>query len=287
MNNLTIKEHYIPRVYLNGFASRDERIYFYDLKTYRYSNQLVPVKTVCYKKNLYEYRNENNELIYTNSNEKALNNLETMFSKKRTAIRTRIRITNPKTTCFLSEEEIAFWITYIVIQIFRLPKVIDEITYALRDMIPSTGDANLHRNTALYILLPLLKKLDSQSTELKLYNEFISIISTMRCTIGYDGKHRLITSDSPIYLYAPKQRIQDCLKIYFPIDSSLCLIFTKDELYPDNGIMLLNDYEYENIFKSIVYAADDKLYLSREFTRNELRWIKSARIDKDIDNKQP
>lgn len=32
-NNIpTIKEHYIPKVYLKGFASDDERIFFYDFK---------------------------------------------------------------------------------------------------------------------------------------------------------------------------------------------------------------------------------------------------------------
>lgn len=30
-NNPTSKEHFIPQVYLNGFASDDKRIYFYDL----------------------------------------------------------------------------------------------------------------------------------------------------------------------------------------------------------------------------------------------------------------
>ena len=57
-NNHTSKEHYIPQVYLNGFASKDKRIYFYDLNIHRYSDQMVPVKSICYQKDLYEYKNK-------------------------------------------------------------------------------------------------------------------------------------------------------------------------------------------------------------------------------------
>lgn len=284
-NNPTSKEHYVPQVYLRGFASSDERLYFYDLNTNRYSDQMVPVKSLCFQKNLYEYRNSNNEIIYTNNIEKALSRLEVMFSNNRKAIRSRIQLADPRTTNFLSEEETAFWITYLMIQTFRLPIVIEEITNALEDMIPSNGEANFHRNTALYILLPFLKELDPNGKELRLYHELFSIVSSLRCTIAYDDQHRLFTSDSPLYMYAPRHRVQDCNKIIFPIDSSLCLLFNKDEIYPDNGIILLNDYEYESICKSIAYAADKKLYSARHFSAKELIWIRSAHNDKIKDNK--
>lgn len=285
-NNPTRKEHYIPQVYLRGFTSNDQRIYFYDLKTRRYSNKMVPVKSICFKKDLYEYKNNENNTIYTNNIEKALSTLEKMFAKQRDAIRSRIKIANSHTTSFLSDEEGAFWITYIAIQIFRMPKVIDEITLALKEMLPSNEEANFHRNTALYILLPFLKQLNPESIELKLYNELFTSINSMQCTIAYDEQHRLFTSDCVLYMYSPSQKISDCRKIVFPIDSSLCLLFTKEEPYPDNGIIIIDDNEYERLCKSIAYSADEKLYLPRKLTPNELCWIKSARNDREIDQKR-
>ena len=80
-SNPTSKEHFIPQVYLNGFASEDKRIYFYDLQTHHYSEQMVPVRTVCFQRDLYEYRNNKNETIYTNNIEKALSILEECFLK--------------------------------------------------------------------------------------------------------------------------------------------------------------------------------------------------------------
>ena len=284
-SNPTSKEHFIPQVYLNGFASEDKRIYFYNLQTHHYSEQMVPVRTVCFQRDLYEYRNNKNETIYTNNIEKALSILERMFSQKRNAIKSRIKLANPHTSSFLSDEEGAFWITYLAIQTFRMPKVINEITNALEEMIPSNGEANFHRNTALYILLPFLRKLDPNGTELRLYNEVFSSISSLRCTIAYDEQQRLFTSDNPLYMYAPRQRVQDCQRIVFPIDSSVCLLYTKDGLYPDNGIIPLDDFEYESICKSISYAADEKLFTCRRFTRQEIGWIKTARTDKKKDNK--
>lgn len=279
----TRKEHFIPQVYLNGFASSDKRLYFFDLNTLKYSDCMVSVKDICYKKDLYEYKNKNDVIIYTNTIERALSVLERMFSKHRESMRSRIKLTDPHTKNFLSDEEGVFWITYITVQLLRMPKIINEISSALAEMIPSNGDSNLHRNTALFLLLPFLRQLEPESIEARLYSEIFNSISKMKCTVAYDSLHRFFTSDCPLYMYAPTQRISDCRKIVFPIDSSLCILFTTEGLYPDNGIITINDYELESIFKSIAYASDEKLYTATRFTKQELVWIKSALNDKKAD----
>lgn len=76
----TRKEHYIPQVYLKGYASDDERIYFYDLNSRLYSNVMVPVKTICYENDIYEYKNSNNEIVLINRKENVFGALETQFN---------------------------------------------------------------------------------------------------------------------------------------------------------------------------------------------------------------
>lgn len=287
-NNPTSKEHYIPKVYLKGFASDDERIYFYDLNTRLYSKVMVPIRTICYEKDLYEYRNSNNEIVLTNRIENVLGALEEQFSKYKNSIRTRIMVADSHTRNFLSEDEVLYWLTYITLQILRLPKIIDAATAFFKEIIPANGDDNLHRNAALYVLLPCLKQLEPNSIETKLFDLIIKGIGSMRVTVAYDEKHRIFTSDSPIFTYTPakytpSQRITNCEKVIFPIDESLCLIFSRNGLYPDNGIILIDDREFEIICKSIAYAADEKLFTKRKFTKQEKEWIRIAVIDKRND----
>ena len=51
-NNPTSREHYVPKVYLNGFASENKRLYFYDLNTRLHSNIMIDVDTICFQRNL-------------------------------------------------------------------------------------------------------------------------------------------------------------------------------------------------------------------------------------------
>lgn len=52
----TIKQHYVPQVYLRGFSQDKKRIYRYDLTNE--SQKLVPISSVCHKKYLYEFKGE-------------------------------------------------------------------------------------------------------------------------------------------------------------------------------------------------------------------------------------
>ncbi len=281
-NNPTSKEHFVPRTYLNGFASDDKRVYFYDLNTHHYSDQMVPISTICYEKDLYEYKNKDNEIINVNLIEKILAALESQFAQNREAIKTRIKIANPHTKSFISDNERNFWVLYIAVQILRMPKVIEEITKAISGFIPSNGDINLHRNTALFLLLPFLRKLEPDNFELKLFNEVLDGIGNLHCLVAYDDQHRLFTSDCPLYLYSPTKKISDCKNIVYPIDSSLCFLFSENEI-SDNTVMPIDNVTYEYICKSISYSADRRLFRKTKFTKQELKWIRSAREDKTKD----
>ncbi len=288
-NNPTSREHYVPKAYLNGFASENKRLYFYDLNTRLHSNIMIDVDTICFQRNLYEYKDKNNEIILTNRIEKVLAAMERRLNRYRTSIREQIKVVDPHTHSFLTEDEIAYWITYITFQMFRLPKMIDEVTNVLQEIIPPNGDANMHRNTALNLLLPFLKPLEPDSIETRFFSMFYEGFYSMKHTIAYDEKHRLFTSDCPVYTYAPtwyapNKRISNCEKLIFPIDESLCFIFSRTEKYPDNGIFLIDDREYESICKSIAYAAEDKLFTKRKFTRQEKEWIRIALTDKQKDH---
>ena len=70
--NPTQDEHYVPRVYLKGFSPDGNNIFFYDFRNDFATIKPVPVKSIFYEKNLYEARNSDKEIIYTNHVEKVL-----------------------------------------------------------------------------------------------------------------------------------------------------------------------------------------------------------------------
>ena len=279
-NNRTSKEHYIPQVYLNGFASEEKRLYFYDLNSRSYSDQMVPVKSICYSKDLYEYKNEYNQIVFANVIEKALGSVESSFAKNRDAIHSKIRVVNNQTNCFLSESEKNYWAFYITVQLFRLPKIIEESTKALQEMTPSSEEYYRIRNTALSFMLPFLNGIKPENLESSLFVDFFAVILSFKCTVVYDSQHRLITSDNPLYFHSSTESFYSCDELFFPIDSSLCLIMAKNGFYPENGMITLNSNLYEELFKSIVYVANDKLFTGRKFTKQEKYWLRDVLSDR-------
>ena len=133
MENITKKQHYIPQVYLRGFSpeyscksneipSSKYTIYCYDLTKEVQSYEPVPIKSVCYKNYLYEVTGNEGEIVLPNHLEKFFSAMAKMCREYRHKLERKAFITeNYKTNYFLTQEEKSFWITYILIQILRMP----------------------------------------------------------------------------------------------------------------------------------------------------------------------
>lgn len=82
MNNKpTKRQHYIPQVLLRGFSpdylnknsSKDVskyRIFTYNLNKSNQNEKAIPIKDICFEKNLYEIKDENENIICINHLEK-------------------------------------------------------------------------------------------------------------------------------------------------------------------------------------------------------------------------
>ena len=68
---ITVKQHYIPQFYFRNFSEDQKRIYQINLKEIT-SSKLVPIESICFKKNLYELRDDNDEYIHRNMIENKL-----------------------------------------------------------------------------------------------------------------------------------------------------------------------------------------------------------------------
>ncbi len=92
-------------------------IYCYDLEK-RKQSKAIPIKSVCYEKNLYEVLDNNGNVVLQNYIEKVFGKLEAEFSKYRNMLERKAFLPeNYSSHMFLKHEEKAFWATYITLQL--------------------------------------------------------------------------------------------------------------------------------------------------------------------------
>lgn len=156
---LTENEHFIPRMYLKGFSevigSDKAFIWQYNLNSMWQTPVSVNVKTVCFKKNLYEIMNEYGAFI-------AQNWIENIFGKieKQTGavidsiIKKSQREKCINCTAVLSENDKSLIILFLTTLLYRDPKTIDEGVSFLINSNQDIGEREA-RNFTLMNLLPL------------------------------------------------------------------------------------------------------------------------------------
>lgn len=94
-SNRTKKQHYVPQVYLRGFAPQylktdSEKnknsktkygVFYYDLQEGTQSKIAVPTNSVCFENDLYEVTGKSGEIVYDNRLENCFSGLESIYSK--------------------------------------------------------------------------------------------------------------------------------------------------------------------------------------------------------------
>ena len=133
--NATKRQHFVPRVFLGGFSpdyvpggkrNPQEVPFIWRFSSTDGKQKYVPVTSVCYENNLYEYTGKQGEYVLRNHLEKVLSQLESMFFEFRTNLEKKVCLeSNLSTNCFLDNNEKDFWVHYVSQQILRDPEVIE------------------------------------------------------------------------------------------------------------------------------------------------------------------
>ncbi len=290
----TKKQHYIPQVYLRGFSSdylredveKDKyRIYFYELDKEGLPSRHVPIKSVCYKNDLYEVTGENGNIVLPNYLETVFSVLENCFSKYRSRLERKAFLPeNYKTNCFLTSDEKVFWVTYIVIQMLRSPEVLKLAEKTAEEIWKDKVDSNQINNIARLYCLPFFKELNEDDMETRVMNAFLEPMLSMTFGIGVDVEGRVITSDKTMFIYTKEEfPCKEYGKIIFPITSELCLYMYGAEEKTNvrkNCLFPIDEYDREEIIKSMVASAFEKVYSSKELNDNEIRYINEILSDR-------
>lgn len=302
-NNITIKQHYVPQVYLRGFSPEYSRkkelryptekhtIYCYKLGEKDQLKRAIPIKSICYEKDLYELQDDSGQFIIGNYFEHCFAELERMFGEYRRKLEAKAFIKdNLKIKCFLTKDEKVFWTTYIVLQILRSPQVIQNVEDECRTTWKNELSDIQIRNLARQVTLPFFKEIDENTKEAYLFKTFWCPMGNMSLGVGVDLERRIITSDKTVFIYseADKFPCEEYERVIFPISAEICLfMFGREDkkIYDKNFLFQIDENNREEIVKSISSSAFEKIYSNHLFNEKEIRYIREVEKDRQEDVK--
>ena len=287
--NFTKKQHYIPQVYLRGFSPdyrNNEDIPYdkyticcYDTTKMAQMPVAVPIKSICYSKLLYEVTGADGEIVLQNHLEKCLCALEKMFGEYRSRLEHKVFIQdNFKTRCFLTKEENVFWVTFMLVQILRMPDVLNEAESVSKNFFKDVNDKQA-KNIARKFCLPFFEELKEGSKESALFDAFFKPMSEMSFAVGVDTSGQLITSDKPVYVYTDIVPCEEYGRIIFPISSQICLFMIGGDdkkQYAKNFLFPIDDATREEIIKSMTETSSKYIYSNHPLYGTELKYIKEV-----------
>lgn len=285
--SLTKIQHYVPQVYLRGFSEDDTRVWSYSLESMD-SGKLVPIKSVCRKKDLYEISKDNGEIVAPNWLENTLSRFEGMYADYLHALKRKAYNTeNYKTRCFLSAKEKEFWRFYVTLQMMRSPSALQVAQTLIDEFYGNQLLDYSTRSLAIYQCLPFFGELKPEDRNAFFY--FLKPILNMTVAIGVDESATLFTSDNPVYCYSSQKditQLEEYEQIVIPLTSSLVLIMLGGEVakgHDKNRLFRLNDEDQKTIRMSIAYAAQSRVFSEKELGKTDRMLIKCARRDKTQD----
>ena len=294
-SEITKKQHYIPQVYLRGFSPEygnndipvsKHTVFCHDLTGRNQFRDPIPIKSICYEKDLYEVTGRDGEIVLPNHLEHFFSIIENMFGKYRCEHENKAFLEeNYKTKCFLTNEEKAFWMTYIIIQMLRMPKALQLAENLSLKIWENEINTKQAKNIARMYCLPFFREMEeNNSEELAVFNALLNPMVTMTFGVGVDRQAKIITSDKPIYVYAQEVPCTEYKKIIFPISAKVCLFLYGEEYkkkIPKNFLFPINDGIREEIFKSMTDSSYGKIYSNHVLDKKEQRYIEEVLREKE------
>lgn len=285
---ITKKQHYVPRTYLRGFSPDPKRIWSYSLDPMD-SGKLVPIESVCRVNFLYEVKDESGNLIAPNWIEKILGGLEGMFATNLRALEKKaFHRENYQTQCFFTTEEKAFWKTFIAVQIMRDPKVIQEAVNVTNDFFGNQLSQNKIQAFAMSQCLPFFNEMKPEDKTAFVF--FVKPLLDMKIALGVDEGGTIFTSDKPVYCYSShRDNLSDATeydKIVLPLTPKLVLILLGGEAakkYDRNRLFPLNPEDLDSVKRTTAYNARSRIFSQNALTENDRTIIEQARRDRKED----
>ena len=274
-NKPTKDEHFIPQCYLKQFSSDGVHLNQYDVLSHFQTPVPVSTKSICYKKNMYEFRDENGKIIYSNMIEKLLGIIEGIFADTMRSINRKVfdNKENLKTSCFLTEEEKSNLAIYIAIQQLRLPWFIDELETEIKNKYEDIFEETTVRNLAIIASLPIYKTLNNDDKNILLH--YFDQLSNMAYYIGVSDDENIITSDNPATLLYDDNH-DKLVEVILPLSSKIVLFMkplSQTKLGFRNQLIRLTKENIEYTNKITMKLCKRWIYSNQPLSQEQIDWI--------------
>lgn len=279
---ITVKQHYIPQFYFRNFSEDQKRIYQINLKEIT-SSKLVPIESICFKKNLYELRDDNDEYIHRNMIENKLSEFEGILSSLISSISHRSKVPqNYKTKCFLTSKEKQQLIFFLALLICRNDKMINVAKEMSEDAFKGLLSRNKSHNFAIITCLPFGNTTDESRRNLfdeakKLFNNLSFQLFVADCDLFF-------TSDFPLVLHGENQPSPKLDKVIFPLSSKIVLVMKPKEKTKKECMNCLVRPDKKDIVDfncEIIRHSHKWLYSKKPFTDKMIEWIRLVMEDEN------
>ena len=282
-NKPTTNEHFIPQCYLKQFSQDNKHIYQIDMSDEKLTQKRVSTESICYEKNLYEFKNESGDFMQRNLIEKSLSVFEADYINILRSIQSKAaHEENFHTLCFLSKNEKKSLVFFLSTMVLRKPENIKAAQETTMEVLGDLVTETTARNWALQYCLPITKEI--KLGEKNLLNSFCSLFDNMAFQIGIADKDQLLTSDVPVILFEGDKpnKIHSAI---FTLSPQLVLYMkkyetTKKELR--NRLVYLEISDIEFINNSIIKRSNRWIYSKYPLSKNKINQIVKLRKDINI-----
>lgn len=277
-NKPTKDEHFVPRVYLRGFSDNGKSFFAYNMKEDKQIRN-CSIETATREKNIYEFKGNNNQLLYINLLEDTLSKLEGIFAKNRKELLSKASYPEYlNTKCFFTSEEKAFWKVYIVTQMLRTPMFIDFLTEKYSIEVGNKFTNNEIRNFTLMSMLPFFKEIINSKNNF--FNFLLSKIDNSNVCAFVDNNNSLFTSDNPVAFNTQEFGANEIDIVYFPVTPHIALVLFGGKLKnesPKNQLCIFNNQQLNEFKLGMACAAQNMIYSKFALSADDIELIKKAR----------
>lgn len=267
----TKKEHFISQVYLRGFSSNGKTVYKYNVKESKRYKDEVSIKNICKEENLYEYRDNNGNIVKQNR-------IENQLKKKiEDHYNYYIKLLDNKLLCdtskiasgFFKQEEFDFWKMFASVQALRFPDIIQFFT----DKLLKLSNGALNKNEARNLVLgdTVSSKSFMNPNAQSIYSYIYDIFRDLYLSLFVDETESLFANDK-VLSFGQTEKATKPNMVLLPITSKIVIVFYDDEYEPELGKNNLH------------YFTPEELENYKRCTNTNAEWIYSRKplTDRDI-----
>lgn len=242
-----------------SFENKNFYIYQYDKQDDEIRK--INIKDICKKNYLYEFKNEDNQIIPNTQN--LIENLFSIYENKWARVIRKIKDDKP-----LSDEDLCYLYLLIAYQYLRVPKSIDFLTKKIEEntkLSKAASDACAKLSCFLLANHPECKSVLASFIN-HIFPMHIGILKSTKIPFFLNGECA-VNSIS----FANGYNLNDSFSFEFllPIDKHYCLVLTKEK--PKNTIMDISKFSkgVEQINKCIFNYPARFIYCSEKFKNKE------------------